>query len=131
MSEIIERSRIEDHSERIREYRWVEDPGAGFSFDADENGLPIRTEGNAHNFDMLETWIAEGKLIDEGVRVREWSYRAPALLRCDCGNEVSLDHFVNTCECGADYNSSGDRLAPRSQWGEETRESVSDILRTP
>lgn len=37
--------------------------------------------------------------------------------------------FTNTCDhCGADYNSSGQRLASRSQWGEETGETASDIL---
>ena len=46
-----------------------------------------------------------------------------------CGQEFMLDRFTNTCPvCGADYNSSGQMLAPRSQWGEETGESVHDIL---
>ncbi len=37
---------------------------------------------------------------------------------------------VQTCDrCGADYNSSGQMLADRSQWGEETGESLADILR--
>ena len=47
---------------------------------------------------------------------------------CDCGAEVELGGFTNTCECGADYNMSGQRLASRSQWGEETGESIADIL---
>lgn len=33
-----------------------------------------------------------------------------------------------TCECGAEYNSAGQRLAPREQWGEETGESYADIV---
>jgi len=45
-----------------------------------------------------------------------------------CGEEVGLHGFTNTCECGADYNMNGEALAPRSQWGEETGESVEDIL---
>ena len=52
----------------------------------------------------------------------------PAVWRCDCGAELEIPNFTNTCECGADYNSSGQRLAPREQWGEETGESFSDIL---
>jgi len=53
----------------------------------------------------------------------------PALWRCDCGEELHLDGFTNTCDgCEADYNGSGQRLAPRSQWGEETGESLADIL---
>jgi len=53
----------------------------------------------------------------------------PALWRCECGNELEIPNFTNTCQkCGIDYNSSGQMLAHRSQWGEETGESVADIL---
>ena len=45
-----------------------------------------------------------------------------------CGSEVVLSGFTNTCDCGKDYNMSGQELAPREQWGEETGESVADIL---
>lgn len=46
-----------------------------------------------------------------------------------CGMKLVCDRFTNTCpKCGADFNMSGSRLAPREQWGEETGESYSDIL---
>lgn len=58
------------------------------------------------------------------------SYWQPAIGICDaCKRRVHLDGFTNSCECGADYNMSGQRLADRSQWGEDTGESVSEILR--
>ena len=41
---------------------------------------------------------------------------------------MTCSGFTNTCLCGADYNMSGQRLAPRSQWGEETGETADDIL---
>ncbi len=48
---------------------------------------------------------------------------------CDCGSEVEFSRFTNTChDCGADYNMSGERLASRDQWGEETGETASDII---
>lgn len=47
---------------------------------------------------------------------------------CECGEELLLYGFTNTCLCGRDYNMEGQLLAPRSQWGEETGESISDIL---
>jgi hypothetical protein len=43
-------------------------------------------------------------------------------ITCDCGRELDCPSFTNTCDCGADYNWAGQRLAPRSQWGEETGE---------
>lgn len=53
----------------------------------------------------------------------------PAILKCSCGDTVTLRCFTNTCsECHTDYNMSGQALAPRSQWGEETGENVADIL---
>ena len=46
-----------------------------------------------------------------------------------CQREVYLDGFTNTCECGIDYNSAGQELAPREFWGEETGESYAEISR--
>lgn len=47
-------------------------------------------------------------------------------IKCDCGSTVSAMNFTNTCDCGIDYNGSGQRLAPRGQWGEETGEHWSE-----
>ena len=49
-------------------------------------------------------------------------------VQCSCGRTVTCSSFTNTCPCGADYNMSGSRLAPREQWGEETGETADDIL---
>ena len=57
-----------------------------------------------------------------------YGYMAP-VIKCTCGEEVVCGFFTNTCECGRDYNAFGQLLAPRSQWGEETGEHLSDILR--
>ncbi len=59
----------------------------------------------------------------------EGGYYVPAIGKCHCGEEVVLDGFICECDCGADYNMSGQRLAPREQWGEDTGEHLSDILR--
>ncbi len=60
---------------------------------------------------------------------RDFKKSIPAVGECDnCKRHVTLGNFTNTCECGCDYNMSGQKLADRSQWGEETGESVADIL---
>lgn len=46
----------------------------------------------------------------------------PKKVKCACGRTVYCSGFTTTCECGADYNWEGVKLAPRSQWGEETGE---------
>jgi hypothetical protein len=49
-------------------------------------------------------------------------------IRCHCGERLVCGEFTNTCDCGRDYNMNGTLLAPRDRWGEETGESVADIL---
>ena len=49
------------------------------------------------------------------------------VIKCNCGEEIECINFTNTCdECESDYNSSGQLLASRSQWGEETGEHWSE-----
>lgn len=55
--------------------------------------------------------------------------RRTVTVRCSCGRDVECHAFTNACPCGADYNWSGQRLAPREQWGEETGETYADITR--
>lgn len=88
---------------------------------AEENGKPIEF---ANRYEA-EAWIDKNhpEIIDiRATRCFDYKY-------CDrCGERVELIGFTNTCSCGADYNRFGELLAPRSQWGEETGETVSDIL---
>jgi hypothetical protein len=44
-----------------------------------------------------------------------------------CREWLTCNRFTVTCDhCGADYNMSGHRLAPREHWGEETGEHWSE-----
>ena len=51
--------------------------------------------------------------------------RVIKVLTCDCGQEFELvDWWAEACPgCGQEYNGAGQKLAPRSQWGEETGET--------
>jgi len=51
--------------------------------------------------------------------------RRVPIVKCLCGDNITCwDSWANECErCGTEYNGSGQRLAPRAQWGEETGES--------
>lgn len=61
-----------------------------------------------------------------GYYENSFPYRIPAQILC-CDEWLELGNFTNTCKCcGADYNGSGQLLACRSQWGEETGESWSE-----
>ena len=51
------------------------------------------------------------------------------VIRCACKRELELmDGWLNECLCGRDYNGSAQLLAPREQWGEETGETLADIM---
>ncbi len=128
MPTVIQQSRTEDVITYLFEYEWVNDPGAGYGFECDANG--VLEEPEHPSVAIAEKLLAEGKLIKKGVRKYQNVARYPAIIECDvCRNHVSLDSaWLNPCSCGADYDGAGNRLAPRSQWGEETGESLSDIL---
>ena len=124
---------IINESERVYRHEFtlsfssVETPGWGYSFPCDEAGniQSLNPTASAN----LAYAIAHPELfIPNGVEKREWSYFQPAIGKCSCGREVDLAHFTNTCNCGADYNMSGQRLAPRQFWGEETGEQPSDCI---
>lgn len=101
-------------------------PGSGYAFDCNEAGVPIlKCEAARENYERVKDDPAYKRL---GVKVDTWTYTIPAVGKCDCGREVVLDGFTCPCDCGRDYNSSGQLLAPRSQWGEETGETAADIL---
>lgn len=107
--------------------------GSGFAFACDENGvvdLARLTDASLANYRKCldGTYsVREGE-----IECRESSYVQSRIGQCECGAEVYLDHFTNTCDgCGRDYNMSGHELADRAQWGEETGESLADILTIP
>lgn len=54
----------------------------------------------------------------------------PISIACVCG--FMLDHpgagRDAVCSCGREYNSGGQLLAPREQWGEETGETAADYF---
>jgi hypothetical protein len=102
---------------------------SGFQFPCDANGKiePLQPAGQ-ENLDKCLNGTYN--VVDAGVIKFEHSYTTPAVCECACGCEVELSGFTNTCDrCNRDYNMSGQLLAPRECWGEETGEHLADILR--
>lgn len=98
----------------------------GFAFDCNEQGVPaLKNEASQANYAACLAGFANGsKVVDRGIKRREHSYFESAVGRCSCGKNVALDSsWANECDgCGREYNGSGQQLAHRSQWGEETGE---------
>ena len=126
MPNYVKRRTYVDRKEWYREFARGGAKSACLAFQADRDGAPIGEHARARVADL----VADESYEDCGVREVSWSYSDPAVIRCDvCTMHVELHGFTNSCSCGADYNMSGDMLAPRSQWGEETGEDLGDILR--
>ena len=127
---IIKRGHWETITERSLGFYWKDDPHAGFGFDCDEDWNPIlETEAARQNYEncLNGTYEVNGPTKETYTR-RIWE---PAEALCDCGVTIYLHNsLVNSCErCNREYNASGQLLARREQWGDDTGESVSDILR--
>lgn len=109
----------------------VSDPGSGWSFVCDEHGNPLDVAPD-HQARLLriEALRNDPAYVEVGVREYRWSFWDPGAIRCDCGAVVVMHSaMTNTCDgCGADYNGSGQRLAPRHLWGEETNETAGEIM---
>ena len=106
----------------------------GFIFPALESGevdleaLNKKPNSLINYFKCLSGEIEGHKVNAPEFKKWEHHYTEPTIGKCDCGCEVMLDRFTNTCDCGLDYNMSGQLLAHRSQWGEETGESYCDLM---
>ena len=109
--------------------------GYGWSFDCDQNGIVdvdslTTDQASTYARCLIGSTADSQRIIDRGAQKHISSWQEPAIGLCYCGDEVALDGFTCTCEkCGTDYNQSGQRLAPRSQWGAETGEHPADIAR--
>ena len=109
------------------EFEWEDMPGAGYSFDCYSDGSFPEARDEKY---FLEVKTKPG-LKYYGVHHSTRHFFDPAVIECRvCKGDVILDMVLtNTCEkCGADYSRTGELLASREQWGEDTGESLSDIL---
>lgn len=140
MADWIRKGERVERTEYRREFGWLDlqpdltyrEGDGGWSFPCDEHGeltgVPdIARENYAR---CLTGQFGVRKVVDRGIVSWVERYWEPGILRCQCGAEVEIYMtMTNTCEkCGTDYNMSGQRLAPREQWGWDTGESLGEIL---
>lgn len=130
MAKLITERRIETEITFSLCFDRIGERHSGFGFDCDEQGnVRGLTEGATESHRKLVAGEMSGFQAPYVERF-EHSYKVAAVYKCDdCGDHVHCGSFTNTCDCGADYNWNGSRLADREQWGEETGEHISDILR--
>lgn len=110
------------------EFLWKKDRSAGFVFPCNEKGElePGLNPAAIENYNNCINGVYDVE--DLGIRKHIYRWTEPAAIKCVCGEEVELHNFTNTCDCGRDYNMSGQLLADRSQWGWDTGETADEIL---
>lgn len=113
-------------------YEWKDCKGAGYSFPCTPEGVIEISELHPDALITFEKCRSgEFEVIPLGVTVWYENASTHRIIECEkCRRHVELyDAFCTTCDhCGADYNGAGQRLAPRSQWGWETGETLGDIF---
>jgi hypothetical protein len=132
MSRILKRREVSYVTEHRLMFDRVGEHGSGWSFPCDELGLvdeDALADAGRESLTMCRAGECRGAKVEPG-RVESYETRhvEPGTILCDCGAELAnYGGFTITCHaCEADYNGAGQRLAHRSQWGEETGESWSD-----
>jgi hypothetical protein len=128
--QIISRRRYESGINYMRAFDYTDKVGGGFAFPSNDKGevdlAKLTVEGLAN---YMRCVSGDYRVKDCGVVSYPWRCIHPAVGLCDhCQSQVSLEGFTNTCECGADFNMSGQILSHRSNWGNDTGESIDDIL---
>lgn len=130
MLRIIKRREHETITTHYREFEH-NSLGAGYHFQCDKDGNVLPGMNSTARENLRKCLNGEHRVIDRGIIEHQSSCHHPAIGECPCGDEVILSNFTNSCDCGRDYNMSGQELAPREQWGSETGESLADILMIP
>ena len=118
-------------------FRLADGCGSAFAFECDESGNVFRDKLPVlalHNLELCLKGEVDGYAVRRGViRSHEQSYVEDGCGGCVCGRRVVITRsWTNVCAgCGREYNGSGQLLADRSFWGEETGESLGDRERDP
>lgn len=104
------------------EYRYKDDPNAGFTFPANSDGSPDFASMGLEMLANYEACLSDKRLTEAEFTKHEWTYVEPALGLCSCGREVVLEgDYAGAvkCECGKWYNLFGQELLDPKYWEED------------
>ena len=108
-----------------RHFSYASDPYSGFAFNVDEktNTVILKTPQARENFAKCLAGLTAGTMIDHGTRDYGRDHWDAGAIKCHCGRVLELaDDWEGTrCECGSEYDSSGQEL--RANWREFCRET--------
>lgn len=121
MVEIIKAAHKEFMSEQSLEYRYRDNPEAGYTFEWDGEKVVFAIPEAEKNYIWCKEHPEEVECL--GVVTNTWSCRVPTLARCECGEEIYLkDEYYGSCQCpncGRWYSMFGDELNSPENWTED------------
>lgn len=110
---------VETHEEYALSYSDINNPGSGYDFPADKDG--VRLPSNPIAEDSYQFVISNPKRFRcDGVVDLSWTFTYK-VGDCRCGNEIEfhLSGHDEVCDkCYRTYNCFGQELAPQNQWEE-------------
>jgi hypothetical protein len=105
---------------------------SGYGFPCDAAGVIAPLGNDCARANLAKCLAGTNGILPGTLKTWVNHHTRSAVGLCECGTRVYLSGFTNTCDgCDADYNKSGQQLAPREVWGEDTGESLSEILAIP
>ena len=130
MLKIIKERTPETIKEYYIEFRYKDDPEAGFCFPANRRGAPKFSSMPPEAIRNYEACLTDKRLTAGEFVTRTHTYMNPAVGLCSCGKEVILecDHSgAVQCECGRWYNLFGQSLIDPKYWYRDEDDYYSDM----
>jgi hypothetical protein len=109
-------------TEYYLEFKYKDDPNAGFCFPATHTGDPDFDRMGDEAIANYQACLTDKRLTEEEFTRHKWTYMNPAIGICSCGRDVVLecDHAgAVRCECGKWYNLFGQELLDPKYWEED------------
>ena len=130
MLKIIKERTPETIIDRYIEFKYKDDPNAGFMFPALPNGEPDFDHMPAEAKANYEKCLTDDRLTEPELIVDKRTYMNPAVGLCTCGKEVVLEgghEGATQCECGRWYNLFGQSLIDPKYWYRDEDDYYSDM----
>ena len=130
MLKIIKERTPEVIKEYYIEFKYKDDPEAGFCFPANRRGAPKFSSMPPEAIRNYEACLTDKRLTAGEFVTRTHTYINPAVGLCSCGKEVILecDHSgAVQCECGRWYNLFGQSLIDPKYWYRDEDDYYSDM----
>ena len=130
MLKIIKERTPEVIKEYYIEFKYKDDPEAGFCFPANRRGAPKFSSMPPEAIRNYEACLTDKRLTAGEFVTRTHTYINPAVGLCSCGKEVVLDSDYQgavRCDCGRWYNLFGQELRDPKYWEEDDDDYYSDM----